>query len=112
MLSSPSFSTSSSVVYTPASLDKGRSEVVVQASTPFSRFCWRSYRRPVVYASWRSFLGVSCSWWLSLSSAHASILLSTFLYAHVHSTTGARFEVGWAARVQPGRRLGRFNVRG
>jgi len=43
--------TGESVIYTPASLDEGRGEVVVQASTSLSRFCWRlrSYLRPVAY---------------------------------------------------------------
>jgi len=49
----------SSVVYTPTSLDEGRGEVIGQASTLLSQFCWHlhSCLRSVTYASWRSFLG-------------------------------------------------------
>lgn len=101
------------MIYTPASLDEGRGEVVVQASTSLSRFCrrLRPYLRPVAYVRVRG--GVDAG--LSLFLARPSFLLSTlFVHPHPSTTMGgrARFEVGWAARVQvdcPGRR---FGVRG
>ena len=98
--------TSSSVVYTPTSLEEGRGEVVGRASMPLSWFCRRSRSclcpHPVARLGGPSW-GISRSWWVStrrLCFVIAPVPASTF--SSICQRGWARFEVRWGARDRGG----------